>query len=245
MKNLVNNLSSVKDFLLNLIFPKECLGCGQEGRYLCQLCQSKILLNQKNYCAFCHKESSLSKICQLCQKESPLLNIWVAADYNNEILQSLIHNLKYKYIEESSQSLAGLIISYLEKNKIFSLLAINRSNAVMVPVPLHKKRYLERGFNQSFLLAKEISDFYKIEIGQLLRRRVNTISQVNLKRNERQANIQNAFVFQEDKLIDKNKKIILIDDVITTGSTLNECAKVLAKSGFKEIYGLAIAQRDD
>ncbi len=239
------DILKLKDWFIDLVFPKECVSCGQEGDYLCQQCFAKIDLNQKDCCALCHKEFFLSQICPDCQKESQLLNIWVAADYNNEILQALIHNLKYKYVEEISRILASLIINYLKEKEVFRYLNINSQNTWFVAVPLHKKRYLERGFNQSDLLANHLRDFYKIEKKVLLKRKLNTVSQVNLTRQERKINLANAFTFTKTEQADRNKKIILIDDVITTGSTLKECADVLAKNGFKEIYGLVIAQRED
>jgi len=244
-RGLIMKLKEVKEFVLDLIFPKECLGCGKENTYLCRQCFEKIELNKKFYCALCKRESALGKICELCQKESALSAIWVAADYNNDILQALIHNLKYKYLEDLSQVLTDLIIRYLEEHKIFQHFDIDNKNTLIAPVPLHKKRLLLRGFNQSDLLAEKISSFYKIRKLKFLNRKRNTPSQIDLKRKERQQNVKEAFVFKADEVLDKNKKIILIDDVVTTGSTLNECAKVLSENGFKEIYGLVIAQRED
>jgi len=235
----------IKEFILDLIFPRECLGCGQENTYLCTECRQKIGLNKKFYCAFCKKESYLSQVCAACKNDTNLRAIWLAADYNNELLQRLIHNLKYNYVAEISITLANLIISYLEENKIFENFNLNKEELILTPVPLHKKRLLHRGFNQSSLLAQRLSDFYKIPIFNLLTRNKNTLSQVNLKRSARQANIREAFSFNAYNPLDKNKKIILIDDVVTTGSTLKECAKVLNKNGFEEIYGLVIAQRED
>ncbi len=245
MYNFVVRLKNISEFALDLIFPKECLSCGQEGFYLCAKCFKQIKLNNKNYCALCKRKTFLSQICQTCQKNTNLRAVWITADYNNEILQNLIHNLKYKYVEEISQILADLIIKYLGLNKIFLSLKIDKDNSIITAVPLHKKRYLMRGFNQSELLARKVSNYYKIPAVALLKRKINTASQINLKRKERQANVKKAFIYKPSKNFVKNKKIIIIDDVITSGSTLNECAKVLSEAGFKEIYGLVIAQRED
>jgi len=234
----------IKNFILDLIFPKECLGCKEEGAYLCQQCWAEIELNKKFYCVFCKKESDLSKICSECKKNTCLNAVWLAADYNNELLQNLIHNFKYNYLEELDKILADLIIRYLEENKIFEKVNLRSEDLVLVPVPLHKKRFLQRGFNQSYLLAKKVGDFYKIPVLNLLVRNKNTISQVNLKRQERLENLQDAFILNKVDIL-ANKKIILIDDVVTTGSTLKECARVLKANGFTEIYGLVIAQRED
>ncbi|OGY42129.1 MAG: hypothetical protein A2Y67_01945 [Candidatus Buchananbacteria bacterium RBG_13_39_9] len=233
------------DFILNLIFPKECLGCQKEGCYLCQNCLAKIELNDKFYCALCKKPSPLMLICSDCRKSSELKAIWVAADYNNALLQDLIHLLKYNYVEEISGILGDLAIKYLQTNQILGQFNLNSANTIIVPVPLHKKRWQKRGFNQSELLADLLSSRLGLAKENLIGRIKNTQTQINLKRNERQENVKSAFSLKNIALFDKNKKIILIDDVVTTGSTLNECAKVLEQAGFMEIYGLVVAQRED
>jgi ComF family protein len=244
MHNLQLKLKRIKEFVLDLIFPKECFGCGYEGVYLCESCQAKIEINSIFKCALCHQESILGQICNNCQKDTFLKTIWVATDYNNKILQCLIHNLKFKYIEEISSILANLAIKYLKHYKIFEQFDITDENSIIVTVPLHKKRLLSRGFNQSDLLAQEISNYFKIPFVKLISRQKNTQTQIGLDRQSRQKNVQNAFSLNNYNNY-KNKKIILIDDVVTTGSTLKECARVLANAGFTEIYGLVVAQRED
>jgi ComF family protein len=238
-------IKKIKDVVLDLIFPRECLSCGKEGSYLCADCFKKIETNNKFYCVVCKRPTDYSKICQTCQSEYKLRAIWVAANYNDKILQELIHFLKYKYIEEAGDILAEIIIKYLEKNQILQKFGLSKSSALFVPVPLHKKRYLSRGFNQSDLLVKKVSEFYKIPKADILARKRNTQSQIDLRKSERQENVKGAFEMINKDNLDKNKKIILIDDVVTTGSTLNECAKVLLDAGLSEIYGLVVAQRED
>ncbi|MCX6744331.1 MAG: ComF family protein [Candidatus Parcubacteria bacterium] len=170
--------------------------------------------------------------------------IWVAADYNDKILQDLIHALKYKYIEGISEDLAILAVKYLQHSDILSRFEINETNTMIIPVPLHHKRFLTRGFNQSELIADQIGRLLNLHKVNLLKRIKNTETQINLKRVERQNNVKEAFSLNNSSP-DLTKKVILIDDVVTTGSTLKECAKVLASAGFKEIYGLVIAQRED
>jgi ComF family protein len=203
-----------------------------------------LQLNRQFYCVLCKKQTNYSKICENCKKKTALKAVFVVANYNNQILQNLLHNLKYNFVEEISDYLSDLIIKYLELNNIFEFFQINSNNTILCPVPLHKKRYLARGFNQSELLAQKLNVYYKIPQKDLLIRQINTISQISLNRQERQINLKNAFVFNDQEII-KNKKILLIDDVVTTGSTLIETAWVLEQKGFNEIYGLVIAQRDD
>lgn len=243
MKNVNLKLNKVKSFVLDLIFPRECLGCGREGRYLCSQCRAQIKLTKEFYCALCHKPSEFGKICSQCQKDTALKAIWVVSDYNQKIIQDLIHNLKYDYLEEISADIALLSDRYLKGNKIFEHFQINADNTILVPVPLHKKRRLNRGFNQSELLADKLGEAAGLNVGIILSRIKNTQTQIDLNRSNRQSNVRDAFSVKG--VFDKNKKIILIDDVVTTGSTLKECAEVLAKAGCSEIYGLVVAQRED
>jgi ComF family protein len=111
-------------------------------------------------------------------------------------------------------------------------------------VPLHRKRFLSRGFNQSELLAEKLGKLLDFKNSNILKRIKSTQTQINLTRKERQENVRFAFTLT-DKNSDINKKVILIDDVVTTGSTLKECAQALADAGYREIYGLVIAQRED
>jgi predicted amidophosphoribosyltransferase len=96
-------------FILDLVFPRECIGCGREGRYLCAECLEKIDFVQTDYCALCKRPSTLNKICPACQGETAIKAVWVAGDYNQKILQDLIHNLKYNYLEDISSDLALIL----------------------------------------------------------------------------------------------------------------------------------------
>jgi competence protein ComFC len=243
MKSANLKLNKVKDFILDLIFPRECLGCGGEGRYLCGDCLGKIDFVKIDYCPLCKKPSTLNKICPACQGETAIKAVWVAGDYNQKILQDLIHNLKYNYLEDISSDLARILFRFLRLKNIFINFGINAENTILVPVPLHRKRFLSRGFNQSELLAEKLGKLLDVNNLGILKRVKNTQTQINLTRKERQENVKDAFAVLEKN--SNNKKIILIDDVLTTGSTFKECAKVLTSAGFGEIYGLVIAQRED
>jgi competence protein ComFC len=238
------NIFKLKEWLLDLVFPKECLACGCPDVYLCGSCLKKIELNLKSYCALCKADTDNFKICPSCREKTALQAVFVVANYNNKILQAVLHNLKYNYVQELSQPLIFLMQKFFQRNNLLEFYGFNKTNTLLVPVPLHKKRYLSRGFNQSVLLADGFSPFFNIPRSDLLKRQVNTVSQVTLKRHERQENMKDAFVYVGSDM-DKNKKIIIIDDVVTTGSTLIECASALRRQGFKDIYGLVIAQRDD
>jgi competence protein ComFC len=230
-------------YFLDLIFPKQCLDCGIEGSYLCISCFKKIKLNDKNYCVFCKKELLNFDQCENCFNLG-LKKVFVATDYNQPVIQDLLHNLKYNYTEEIGSILAEILQKIIKENNLNTKLGFDRKNVILMPIPLHKKRYLQRGFNQTKLIADHLHKELLVPVKQLLIRNKNTETQVKMNRQERLVNLKNAFEIINEQEVDKQKNIILIDDVVTTGSTLSECALVLQRNGYKNIYGLVVAQRD-
>lgn len=236
---IFKKIKKIINFFLDLIFSIECVGCQKENIWLCEECFTKINLNLKNFCPICGKPARMGCICQQCLSRSSLKNIFVASSYNEKILKQAIHMFKYKYIRDLAQPLGKIIINFLyqaELNLLFD------DSYFLIPISLHRKRLFERGFNQSELLAQVIVQEFKIPIiNNVLKRKRNTKSQTKLKEKERRKNIKNAFVCLQPEII-KNKNIILFDDILTTGATLMEAARVLKKFGAKEIIGLVLAK---
>lgn len=216
IKDLVLN---IKNLFLDIIFPIECLGCGREGEWLCDECQNEIGPESRSLCG-----ENLDKI-------------FTFYSYDNEVLKKAIHGLKYKFVEDLARSLGKLLIGELEKIRDQI-----KGEQILIPVPLHEKRFLERGFNQAELLTLEISKFFGWPVeNRVLARTKRTASQVSLTGDKRRENICGAFaVVNFSKIL--NKKIILIDDVLTTGATMEECAKVLKRAGAGEVLGIALAK---
>lgn len=211
-----------KKNLLDLFFPIFCLGCGKEGEWLCPNCLTKIEIN------FGKQPLTLKN----------LTGVWVAADYRQPLLAKALQTFKYNFILELGENLGELLIEFLANQ-----LKQNPSCSfdLVVPVPLAKKRKLWRSFNQAEILAKKVSQKFNWPLGlNLISRKYHTHPQVNLKAAERLINVQGIFVAKSHGLEDK--KILLIDDVVTTGATLQECAKVLKQAGAKEIWGLVLAK---
>src|SRR3989344_831392 len=211
-------------WILDLLFPIQCLSCSQEGEFICSNCLGKISLNHS---IFYPQNSSLS-------------GLLVVGSYRDPLLKEAIHKYKYDFIKDLAEPLAGLMIKKINDCPWFK-----ENNALLVPVPLHKKRLRWRGLNQSELLCLEISKSLNIPlINNFLIRTKHNLAQVKIKNTEqRKTNIKNTFQINLKNQIEfKNKIIILIDDVLTTGATLEECAKTLKKAGLKEIWGLVLAR---
>lgn len=208
----------------NIIFPQCCLLCGKTNeKILCKECKHKI---EKNaiYCINNRLEPQFFF-------ES---HIYIFK-YKNEI-RNLVLNYKFNDKSYLYKIFSEIIIN---NKKIFGIL---KKYDIIIPVPIHKERKKQRGYNQSELIAEDIALKLKIDYSsQILIKYINTKEQSSLKGYERWENIKNAYkVIDEEKII--QKKIILVDDVYTTGSTVNECAKILKECGAKEIIVLTIAK---
>jgi ComF family protein len=216
----------------NLIFPKKCINCKREGQYLCEDCLSLIEMNPFNYC-LCEKLERKNK-CDNCKNRN--LDRILSATSFKGIVREAIHKLKYSYLEELSVPLSLLILNYLQNINC----QIDNS-FIIVPVPMHPKKKRRRGFNQSEEIAKIISQSTNIPLSTTLIKIKETKPQMELNRIERMENIKNCFAINNEKEIE-NKTILLLDDVYTTGTTIEECAKVLKENGAKEVWGLTIAR---
>jgi len=238
----VNNLIKIKGLILDILYPKLCVNCGKEGFYLCEDCLSLIEILDKQYCPFCFPAKTVidGKTCPTCQKTHYLNGLYFACSYENPIIKKLIAEFKYEpYIKDYAELLAFFLISHLANlNKTFS----DFEEFIIIPVPLFIKKQKIRGYNQAEEIGKKISEILKIQIlSNVLIKTKLTISQTELKKEERMENIKNAFKIKNESLI-KNKNIILIDDVFTSGGTMDECAKVLKQNGAQKVWGMAIAR---
>lgn len=176
--------------------------------------------------------------CLGCKKEGQ----WLCDDclssideysYLNPLLKKAIHTFKYNFVKDLAKPLGKLLIRKLGGAA---------SPDLIIPVPLHKRKLRWRGFNQAELLAQEVAAYYNLPLlNNVLIKTKRTKPQVELTEEQRKENIKGVFQCSRPELI-KNKKILLIDDVATTGSTLSECARVLKEAGAKEVRKLFLAK---
>ncbi len=200
---MVLNLSVIRSWLLELMFPSKCVSCGLEGKLLCEICVSKI-----------------KRVDELITV--PYLN-GVYALYRYEdggVLQKAVKALKYRLIRGVAEYFRTDLEVFLEEN--FS------SGYLIVPVPLHPKREKWRGFNQAAELTTGLP---------VIKRVRHTKCQAELSRNTRLENLRGAFEVCVDIC---GEKIVLIDDVCTTGATLSECARALKEAGAREVWGVVL-----
>lgn len=229
MKRLI---VKIWEWCLDLLFPIECLSCGKEDSWVCESCWQQIRLCKSYCCPICKKGITGGQVCLKCQSKSFLNGVLVSAEYDDKIIHNLTHYLKYKNIKELAKPIAKILATTMQKIGFWD------QDWVVMPVPLHKYRQRLRGFNQSELIAREIADKFNLSLDiNSLKRTRYTYPQMKLSRLDRLVNVQEAFSASCDC-----KKVILIDDVMTTGSTLQECAKALKKSGVKEVWAVVLAR---
>lgn len=234
-------LKKIKKNILDTVFPVFCVGCKKEGELLCKECDGLISPAEKQFCPLCGKVSELGKACERCEYKSALSAVISCGFYHNPVLRKSIGAIKYNNAQEIIPQIEKIIIRFAEKYGFIEQYFSN--NSVLVPVPLHKKRLWQRGFNQAEIIARILSRNFNIPINNnVLKRKIATGEQAKMKPEERKLNTANAFVSLNNKEI-SGKQVILVDDVYTTGSTMLECAKILRAGGaVDKVYGFVLAR---
>ena len=229
--------------IFDTLFPTFCLGCETPRAWLCDDCCGKIPLRHEQRCPHCHKHiTPFGYTCVACSQKCSLDGLFIASHYQVPLLSSALHTYKYRFLEKLSLPLGIFLSKALQSTDI-------PLPDFILPVPLHVRRLRFRGFNQSALLAQVLANALtpamKIPVlyNCLLRIRYTTPQMKTKSRKERLNNLKDAFTLnRENKKLIKGKLLWLIDDVATTGTTLEECAKVLKKSGAKYVFGIVLAQ---
>lgn len=230
----MNNLYS---YIIDTFFPKYCVGCSAVDFDICPECKSKLIFIKKPRCIRCLKNSSDGKTCAGCKKFTAVDQLVSAVYYDEGPAREAVH--KYKY--DGRASICGEILAIMnECVNVTNLLDQNRTkNWVITEVPLFFTRRWGRGFNQSEIMAKRISRKYGLQYIALLKRTKSTIPQHKMHRAERWANVEKLYQVRGGV---SGKTIVLIDDVVTTGATLNACAKVLKQAGAKKVVAITFAR---
>ena len=218
---LFNKTKRIFNSILNFFFPQQCMICG------------RIIYSDKNeyHCSKCKKLLNLNP--HTARKGIFLKECW-AISHHRGIIKELIYLFKYQNKPYLSTFFGEILADYL-KEKIF----LNFD--LIIPIPLHKRRQEERGYNQSELLANVVSKKLNISVDKKSLKRIkNTISQFELNLKQRKDNIKNAFEIKNKGIIN-GKTILLIEDISTTGTTLEECSRILKKAKAKEVFSLVIS----
>ena len=232
--NPVVQFNRLKGTVLDLFFPPWCVGCGVGGSFLCLSCQSSLPRLLPPICAKCGTPLSQGTLCASCE-DRPMEIEGIRSVFRFEgAARQAILSFKYKNVKALATPLAKLLEEYLRTHPLPA--------DALIPVPLHPRRLRERGYNQSSLLAGELSKLASLPLIEgLLVRLKNTPPQTRTKSSEeRQGNVADAFSCRDRRL--DGRRILLIDDVCTSGATLNSCATALKVAGATSVWALTLGR---
>jgi len=217
----------------DVVFPPVCVHCrglveGSGYRHLCARCATHLAVVSPPCCTTCghpfYGEVHGGRLCPHCEGLGPAFREGRTAVLLKGPARALVHELKYHralhVLDDIEVILRGA-----------PGLAEFARGAILVPVPLHPRKERERGYNQSRLIAERLARAAGASVQPLLRRTADTVSQTGFDRRTRRQNLKNAFALARRAVINSDHHYILVDDVFTTGSTLNSCARVLRRAG--------------
>lgn len=219
--------------IIDWMFPPSCAGCEKFGFRWCEECQAKTEIVSPNVCVYCERDLPSNRTCLHCTEINPNINQMLVWGLHTGPLRQALHKLKYQRDIGLGEMLANHLIRRL------SDLAIHID--VVVPVPLGQTRFRQRGYNQASLLARPISLANRVPYRPGAIKRVrDTRTQVGLSVRERRENMAGAFKADPKQV--SGKTILLVDDVMTTGATMESAASALKYAGAHFIVGIALAK---
>lgn len=229
-------LKAAKEWIFDLIFPKICVGCGWEGSFVCETCAQKLTFSAPT-CPVCSRRNFDGILCDSCQEKSGLRRFLAPFSYRDTLVRELIHAYKYEGVRELKTYFAEEMLKFIN----FYGVRLARE-AIFIPIPLHRARERERGFNQARLLAEELGRRLGLKIENLLFRARATERQIEMvSYSKRRENVAGAFKIK-DPAACSGRTVILVDDVSTSGATLYEAARALRGAGARTVSAVVIAK---
>ncbi|MFA5388368.1 MAG: ComF family protein [Candidatus Omnitrophota bacterium] len=233
--------------VVNLLYPVLCRVCGgrtdKYNRNVCPACAKSIKERLPPFCARCGRrlegDPEQVNVCADCKKDEPYFDrAWSAFHYDGP-LKGLIHDFKYRKITSLSSDFTTLMAGFMKKY------GVGRKCGMILPVPMSPARLFEREINHSGILARKLGKEMRIPYyGNTLRKIKDTLPQSKLKRQERVKNLRSSFSLKSGSSV-RGKNILLVDDLFTTGSTVNECSRLLKESGAGYVEVITLARGND
>ena len=227
-------LDQLKGKVVDFLFPARCLGCAVEGSFICTSCRRALPRLLPPLCPKCSRPLIQEDRCPLCLKWRLEIDGIRALFLLQGLVRQAVHQFKYNNLKALAFPLAQLLAESLESKPLPA--------EVIIPVPLHPQRLRERGYNQSGLLARELGRVSGLPVweGSILRLR-NTPAQVRAaSADDRRRNVRGAFSCNDEKV--RGKRVLVLDDVCTTGATVDSCAVALKAAGASSVWGLVLAR---
>ena len=229
-------LSRLTRSTLNLVLPLHCLGCQAGGQLLCPVCIESLAPLSPPFCRICAEPrlDGRTGVCGPCRAGALTVDGIRAPFLMEGLIQDAVYHLKYRNLRALAPELARILFRYLEIHPI--------PGDTLVPVPLHPRRLRSRGYNQALLLARELGKINGLEVNDRLLLRINDnppqVETTSLE--QRRLNVADSFECRGDAA---GARIILIDDVAPTGSTLSACSEALKRAGATSVWGLTLARQ--
>lgn len=221
---------------MSFIFPKKCISCRRFGSYLCPDCFARLDFNIALICAVCGRQAVSGITHPVCRGRYDIDGVFASIVYRG-VAKKLVYQFKFQpYLTDLRHVVADLFYEGLIQQELFY--KIPQEKTILVPIPLHSKRLRSRGYNQAEILAVDLSKRLGLPVKNILTRMRQTTSQVGKTQKERRENIKGVFQLKGTV---EGKAVLLVDDVLTSGATMNEAAKTLKRAGVKEVWGLALA----
>ena len=221
--------------LLDYVFTPSCMGCERVGQHWCATCDGRIKSIPSDSCAICQGEIEGSSPCPDCRADRPSYDALRSLGRYDGPLAKAIVGLKYR----PNSSFAHLFLHRLAGIVASEHWVVD----FVVPMPQSRRSYLERGYNQVEMFSKPLARLLGVPHGKKqLRRQIDTPSQVGLNLEEREANVRGAFLAEDHLVV--GRSFLLVDDVTTSGASLNHSAKALKQAGADHVYGLCLAKAD-
>jgi ComF family protein len=221
----------ITEKIISIFAPHTCLRCGIEGALLCNTCRMEAILPVPSRCYRCFTATKDFAVCKSCQKQTKLRQVWVASEYEG-VAKDLLHYVKFERAQ------AGAAIIAVQLNETLPYLS---NEVTLVHVPTATSRARQRGYDQAQLITKELAHLQKIKASQLLVR-MGQARQVGAKRELRKTQLANAFrIYRSYKALPAH--VVLVDDVLTTGATLESVAGILRQSGVRRVDAVVFAQK--
>lgn len=216
------------------IFPKRCVACGTQGEWLCRACSELQLFRPQQDCLVCGRHNADGNKCVQCVSFAHTRRVLCAFSYRQGALVKLVKMFKYDFVKSVGPTLEGLLADFISKQT-----GLVR-DALVLPVPLHHKRLRWRGYNQSAILAEALARrFDWCYDARILKRHKMTKPQAKLETEARCLNVDGCFSVRPG--IDlAGKRIVLVDDVVTTGATIEACALALKRAGARSVDVVAL-----
>lgn len=231
---MLSQVAKLKSIALDLLYPRCCVGCGKEGSFICNSCCQSLLRIMPPLCPRCGRSQASGILCSTCVSWLAAIDGIRSPFQFDGVMRKAIHQLKYRNLRAIAEPLAGLLSDCLTARYMPA--------EVLVPVPLHSKRLRERGYNQSGLLARKLAKLAGLPVIDdcLIRKRLAPPQAKTQNVKERRSNVADAFVCRDHRL--KGSQVLLIDDVTTSGATLDACAAALKDAGAASVWGLVLAR---